>query len=89
MNDEAIITALKIALVTVAQQARIDATAGESDIGSVFEDELDTVPSLDLAKLEETIRDINKAAATKEGMRRLVNGIMIAARLAAKLTNPS
>ena len=88
MNNEAIIAALRIALVTVAQHARIDARAGTSDIGSVFEDELDTAPNLDIAKLEETIRDIDKATATKEGMRRLVNGIMIAARLAAKLTNP-
>ena len=84
MDPEAVKRALQGMLEEVATKARADATSGESDIGSIFEDEVDTLPSLDIAKVEQAIRDIDKATSTKEGARRLINGLMVVAKVAAK-----
>lgn len=84
MDPEVIRRALKEALESVAQKARADAIAGESDISSVFDDEVDPLPSMDVAKIEEAIANIDKATATKEGARRLINGILVVAKVAAK-----
>lgn len=89
MDPEVIKQALKAMLEEVAQKARDDARAGESDIGSIFEEELDALPSLDVAKVEQAIADIDSATATKEGARRLINGILIAAKAAAKISFPA
>lgn len=88
MDLEVIRRALTEALESIAKQARIDALADKSDIGSIFEDEIDVLPSLDVAKIEQAIRDIDRAAATKEGARRLINGLLVVARVAAKAAFP-
>lgn len=84
MDPEVIRRALTEALESVANKARADARAGESDIGSVFDDDVDPLPAMDIAKIEEAIVNIDKAAATKEGARRLINGILVVAKVAAK-----
>lgn len=89
MDPEVIRRALTEALESVANKARADALAGGSDIGSVFEDEIDVLPSLDVAKIEQAIRDIDRATATKEGARRLINGLLVVARVAAKAAFPA
>ena len=76
-------------LITVAEKAKADARQGESDIGSIFEDPIDTLPDIDVSKIEQAIRDIDKATATKEGARRLMNGILVAAKVAAKVVFPA
>ena len=85
MDPTIVKQALQAMLEKVAHKARDDAMRGESDISSVFEDEPDTLPSLDVAKIEQAIADIDRATKTKEGTRRLMDGIMLAARTAAKL----
>ena len=84
MDPRLIGHALTAALEMVADKARADALAGESDIGSVFDDDVDPLPSMDVAKIEEAIANIDKATATKEGARRLINGILVVAKVAAK-----
>jgi hypothetical protein len=89
MDPEVIRSALMGALESVASKARADALAGESDIGSVFDDEVAPLPSLDIAKIEEAMENINKATATKEGARRLINGLLLVAKVAAKAGFPA
>ena len=89
MDPEIIKQGLINMLQTVADKARADAERGESDISSIFKDELDVLPSLDVAKIEQAIRDIDRATATKEGARRLINGLLVVARVAAKAAFPA
>lgn len=89
MDPEVIRRALTEALRSVADKAMADARVGESNIGSVFDDEVAPLPSLDVAKIEEAIANIDKAAATKEGARRLITGILLVAKVAAKAAFPA
>ena len=89
MDQAAIKEALTALLTSVAAKAKEDALAGRSDIGSIFDRDTEEMKSLDAAKVEEAIIDINKATATKEGTRRLVNGILVAAKAAAKIAFPA
>lgn len=89
MDQEAIKQALTSLLTDVAAKAREDALAGNSDIGSVFRRDSEKLKSLDPKAVEDAIVDINKATATKEGARRLMNGIMVAAKAAAKIAFPA
>lgn len=89
MDPEVVKQALQAMLEKVARKARDDAMRGESDISSVFEEEPDMLPSLDVARIEQAIIDIDRATATKEGARRLMNGLMVAARAAARITFPA
>jgi len=86
MDKEAIKQALQDMLKGVADKARADAMAGESDIGSIFDDELQLAPGMDIAKVEEAILNVERATATKEGAQRLMDGIMIIAKIAARAT---
>lgn len=88
MDQEAIKTALTSLLTDVAAKARADALAGNSDIGSIFRRDSEQLKSLDPKAVEDAIIDINKATATKEGARRLMNGLMVAAKAAAKIAFP-
>ena len=85
MDPEAIKEALTALLTDVAAKAREDALTGNSDIGSIFRKESEKLRSLNPEAVEDAIIAINKATATKEGTRRLINGILIAAKAAAKL----
>jgi len=89
MDSEAIKHALKDILEQVAEKARADAQQGESDISSIFEDEQGPLPSLNVDEVEEAIRNIDKATATKRGAARLINSIMVAARFAARVSFPT
>lgn len=89
MDPEVIRRALTEVLRSVADQAMADARVDESDIGSVFEDEVAALPSMDVTKIEEAIANIDKATATKEGARRLINGILVVAKVAAKAAFPA
>jgi phosphoserine phosphatase len=89
MDPEAVKNALQAMLEDVANKARADAMSGESDIGSVFEDRTDSLPGLDVAKVEQAIRDVDKATRTKEGARRLINGLLVVAKVAAKAAFPA
>ena len=89
MDKEAIRQALTALLTDVAAKAREDALAGRSDIGSVWRREREQLSSLDPDAVEAAIADINKATATKEGARRLMNGLMVVAKAAAKVAFPS
>jgi hypothetical protein len=85
MDPEVVRETLKEALRAVANKAKVDAQRGESDIGSVFGDDIDPLPAMDIAKIEEAIVNIDKATATKEGARRLINGILVVAKIAARV----
>lgn len=85
MDNKQIQEALTSLLTDVATKARKDALAGESDMGSIFRRGGEKLQSLDPKAVEDAIIDIKKATATKEGTRRLMDGIMLAARTAAKL----
>lgn len=89
MDREIVKETLTALLKDVANQARQDALKGQSDIGSIFRKEGESLSSLDLKAIEDAIIDINKATATKEGTRRLVNGLLVAAKVAAKVVFPS
>ena len=86
MDKEAVKKILTALLEDVATKAREDALSGESDIGSIFRREGENLKSLDVKALDQAISDIDQATATQEGARRLMNGIMLAAKVAAKLT---
>lgn len=87
MVDETKVRELLTSLLTeVAAKARADALAGKSDIGSIWRrDAPSELASMDPAKVEEAIADIRKATATKEGARRIINAIMVAAKAVAKI----
>lgn len=89
MDKEAIRQALVDMLTDVATKARQDALAGESDIAAIYDRERTDLKSLDAQKVEEAIRDIDKATATKEGARRLVNAIMVVAKAIVKMKFPA
>ncbi len=89
MDQEAIKAALTALLTDVAAKARVDALAGNSDIGSIFRRKSEQLQSLDPQAVEDAIIAINKATATKEGARRLINGILVAAKVAAKIAFPA
>jgi len=88
MDSEAVKTALTSLLTDMAAQAREDALAGNSDIGSIFRRDSEKLRNLDPKAVEDAIVAIKKATATKEGTRRLVNGIMVAAKAAARIAFP-
>tara|TARA_R110002094_G_scaffold202613_1_gene173749 strand:+ start:956 stop:1216 length:261 start_codon:yes stop_codon:yes gene_type:complete len=85
MDKEAVKEVLTNLLGDIADKARADAQAGESDIGSIFRREGNSLQALDIKALDEAITDIDKATATQEGARRLMNGVIMAAKLAARL----
>jgi len=85
MDKEVVKEALTGLLSNIADKARADAQAGESDIGSIFRQEGNSLRALDIKALDKAITDIDKATATQEGARRLMNGVIMAASLAAKL----
>jgi len=89
MDPETIKEALTTMLTDVAAKARADALAGNSDIGSIFRRDGEQLKSLNPQAVEDAILAINKATATKEGTRRLVNGILVAAKAAAKIAFPA
>ena len=76
-------------LSDVAAKAREDALNDRSDIASIYKrDRKTTLNSLDPAKVEEAIAYINRATATKEGARRIINAIMVAAKAVAQVYFP-
>tara|TARA_R110002094_G_scaffold201798_2_gene173194 strand:+ start:944 stop:1204 length:261 start_codon:yes stop_codon:yes gene_type:complete len=85
MDKEVVKEALTGLLGNIADKARADAQAGESDIGSIFRQEGNSLQALDIKALDKAITDIDKATATQEGARRLMNGVIMAASLAARL----
>ena len=85
MDQEQIKDTLTNMLTDVAAKARQDALDGRSDIGSIFRKESEQLESLNPQAVEDAILAIKKATSTKAGARRLVNGIMFAAKAAAKL----
>ena len=89
MDQEAIKLALTSLLTDVAAKARADALAGHSDIGSIFRREGERLQNLSPQAVEDAIIAIDKATATKEGTRRLINGILVAAKAAAKIVFPA
>lgn len=89
MDQTKIKEALVAMLEEVAEKAKADARAGESDIGSIFREDSTPLKRLDVAAVEEAIANVNKATATKEGTRRLVNGLFLAAKVAARVAFPA
>lgn len=89
MDQEQIKKALTAMLTDVAAKARQDAIDGESDIGSIFRKESEHLESLDPKAIEEAILAIDKATSTKAGARRLINGLMFAAKAAARIAFPA
>lgn len=85
MDNKAIRDALTALLTDVAEKAKKDALEGKSDIGSIFKRKGPSLSSLDAQAVEQAIENINKATATKEGTRRLVNGLLVAAKVAARI----
>lgn len=86
MDSEQIKTVLTTLLTDIAAKAREDALTNNSDIGSIFRKDSDNLLSLDPKAVEDAIIAIDKATATKEGTRRLINGILVVAKIAARLT---
>jgi len=89
MDQEAIRKALVNMLASVATKARQDALNEESDIAAIYNKDRADLQSLDIQKVEEAIRNIDRATATKEGARRLVNAIMVAAKAILKAKFPT
>tara|TARA_R110002096_G_scaffold108964_2_gene238489 strand:+ start:1050 stop:1310 length:261 start_codon:yes stop_codon:yes gene_type:complete len=85
MDKEAVKEVLTNLLSDIADKARADAQAGESDIGSIFRREGNSLQALDIKTLDKAIANIDKATATQEGARRLMNGVIMAASIAARL----
>lgn len=85
MVDENKVRELLVSLLEdVAAQAKADARAGKSDIASIWKKVGPEMSSLDAKQIEKAIQDVNRATATKEGAARLVNSLMLAARVVAK-----
>jgi hypothetical protein len=88
MDNKDIREVLTALLTSIAAKARQDALAGQSDIGSIFSQDGENLKSLNAQAVEDAIVNIKKATATKEGARRLINGIMVVAKVAAKAALP-
>ncbi len=83
MDNNKICEMLTAFLTEVADQARADAKAGKSNIGSVFDQDTPAMKMLDEKKIQEAIADIKRATATKESCARLINTILLAAKAIA------
>ena len=83
MDETKIRNMLTAFLTDVADQAKADALAGQSNIGSVFDRNAPAMKMLDEKKIKEAIADIKKATATKESCARLIGAILLAAKAAA------
>ena len=80
--DNHIKEALLSFLEGIETRARADALAGHSDIGSIFGDAPD-LQMIDPKQVQDVIAAINQATSTKEAARRIVNAILVAAKIAA------
>lgn len=89
MDPKVIKEVLTSLLTDIADKAKADALAGRSDIGAIFRRDSERLQSLNPKAIEEAVLAINKATATKEGTRRLVNGILVAAKAAARIAFPA
>jgi acetylglutamate kinase len=89
MDPKVIKQVLTSLLTDIADKAKADALAGQSDIGSIFRRDTTQLQSLNPKAVEDAVAAINKATATKEGTRRLINGILVAAKAAAKIAFPA
>jgi len=89
MDQNKIREALTSLLNDIAAQARVDATNGQSNIGSIYDSATPEFRTLDEKQIQAAIVDINKATATKDMARRLVNAIMLAASTVANITKPA
>lgn len=85
MDQQQVKKALQSLLEDVARQARKDALQGTSNIGSIYDRERSQLGGLKAEAVEEAIADIATATSTKAGTRRLLNGLLVAAKAAAKL----
>lgn len=82
--DENKVREMLIAFLTdIADQAKADAIAGQSNIGSIFDQNISVMKMLDEKKIREIITDIKKATVTKESAARLMNSILLAAKTIA------
>ena len=88
MDKDKVRKVLAELLIDIANKAREDSLNGESDIGSIFRRDHEILSTLNAEVIEDAIRNINKATATKEGARRLINGVMVAAKAAARIALP-
>lgn len=80
MDENKIREMLTAFLTDIADQARADAVADKSNIGSVFDRATPAIKTLDENKIKEAIADINRATATRESCARLINAILLAAK---------
>lgn len=85
MDESKIRESLVTMLTDVANQARADALAGQSNIGSIYDKDLPKLRTLDPKQIEEAIANIKKATATKESAARLINAILVAAKTVATI----
>jgi hypothetical protein len=83
MDENKVRDMLTAFLTEVANQAKADAKAGQSNIGSVFDRDTPAMKMLDEKKIQEAIADIKRATATKESCARLINTILLAAKAIA------
>lgn len=83
MDNKKIEEALTSMLSEVADQARQDARDGVSNIGSIYKRERSELKSLDPAVVDEAIKNIKRATATKKGTKQLLSAVMLAARVIA------
>ena len=83
MDETKIRDMLTAFLTDVADQAKADALAGQSNIGSVFDRNAPAMKMLDEKKVREAILDIKRATTTKESCARLVNVLLLAAKTVA------
>lgn len=83
MDSDKIRTMLTAFLTDVADQAKVDAIVGQSNISSIFDNNIPAMQMLDENKIKEAIADIKRATATKESCARLVSAILLAAKTVA------
>jgi hypothetical protein len=80
--DDPIHAVLTSFLEGIENHARADALEGHSNIGSIF-DTTPTLQTIDTQKIQELLTAIHQATVTKETTRRIVNAILVAAKIAA------
>jgi len=86
IDENRVRDALVTLLVDVAAKAKEDSLSGESDIASVYRRGNKTdLSAVNVERIDEAIRNIEKATSTKDGARRVVNAIMAVARTVAQL----
>ena len=85
MDESMVREHLKKMFRDIAEKARRDALNDTPDISDIYSDSSDRLLNMSDEELSEIISNIDKAASTKEGARRLVSAISLAAKAIVRI----